>query len=47
MSYEENDPDTVPNLQVEGELLEAVEWLRRQGYLSGEERPFSSLLNQD
>lgn len=28
------------------ELLDAVEWLRHEGYLSGEDRPFQDLLDE-
>ena len=40
----EDDADTVPGLSESDELAEAVEWLRAEGYLSGEARPFASLL---
>ncbi len=43
--FEENDADTVPGPgQASSELFEAVVWLRQQGFLTGEERPFESLL---
>lgn len=39
----EDDADTLPGIG-DTELMDAVEWLRREGYLSGEERPFEKLL---
>ena len=39
-----DDADTFPGTgDVSSELLEAVEWLKQQGYLTGEERPFEAL----
>ncbi len=40
-----DDADTIPaEGDVSSELLDAVEWLKEQGYLTREERPFASLL---
>lgn len=39
------EADTIPgDTDASSELLEAVEWLKEQGYLTREERPFESLL---
>ena len=45
-SFDDDDADTLPGTTTlgESELLEAVEWLKNQGYISGEQRPFASLL---
>jgi hypothetical protein len=40
----EDDADTLPGTGDSRELEEAIEWLRQEGYLSGEERPFEKLL---
>jgi len=47
MSFED-DCDTIPGNDgaSNSELLEAIEWLRGQGFLNGEARPFSSLLKE-
>lgn len=41
-----DEADTLPGNgdEASSELLEAVEWLKEQGYLTREERPFASLL---
>lgn len=43
----EDDADTMPGICDNDELAEAVEWLRNEGFLSGESRPFASLLPSD
>ena len=40
----DDDADTIPADATPNELLEAVEWLKEQGYVTREERPFASLL---
>lgn len=41
----DDEADTLPGTaDTSSELLEAVEWLKEQGYLTREERPFASLL---
>lgn len=40
----EDDAHTLPGTGDAQELTKAIEWLRREGYLSGEERPFERLL---
>lgn len=42
----EDDADTLPGIGDAQELTEAIEWLRQEGYLSGEERPFEKLLRE-
>ena len=37
--------DTLPDFTSD-ELLEAIEWLREQGFLSDEQRPFEKLLHE-
>lgn len=44
MGYDD-DCDTLPET-LSSELLEAVEWLRGEGFLTGEQRPFASLLEE-
>jgi hypothetical protein len=39
----EDDADTLPGIG-DTELTDAIEWLRREGYLPGEARPFEKLL---
>ena len=43
----EDDADTLPGTgETSSELLQAIEWLKQQGYLSGEERPFEAMLRE-
>jgi len=40
----EDDADTLPGTDTADALSEAVEWLRAEGFITGEQRPFASLL---
>jgi hypothetical protein len=42
----EDDADTLPGIG-DTELTDAIEWLRREGFLSGEDRPFEKRLEDD
>jgi hypothetical protein len=43
----DDDADTFPGTgDVSSELVEAVEWLKSQGYITAEERPFEGLLRE-
>ncbi|MDP2340477.1 MAG: hypothetical protein Q8O67_05950 [Deltaproteobacteria bacterium] len=45
--FHDDDADTFPGHgDTSSELLEAVEWLKQQGYISREERPFEGLLRE-
>lgn len=44
--FDFDDADTLPGTEMPSELLEAVEWLKAQGYISGEDRPFEGLLRE-
>jgi hypothetical protein len=45
--FHDDDADTIPGGQAPtSELVEAVEWLRSHGFLSGEERPFAHLIEE-
>jgi hypothetical protein len=40
----EDDADTLPGTDTSDALSEAVEWLRAEGFITGEQRPFARLL---
>lgn len=42
----EDDADTLPGIG-ETELMDAIEWLRREGYLSTREHPSEKLFERE
>ena len=39
VSFGDIEPDTVPDTDVDGELLEAIEWLKKAGIVSVDNKP--------
>lgn len=46
LEHDDRDEPTIPNTRQDGELLEAIEWLRSAGIVSDEKPPFSRFFDE-